>query len=461
MFERFATAGRAAWSLLGVGAALAVLFWIAWQFRVLFPPIVLAGAIVFILNPIVSALARRHVPRAAGTGLTYLGFVATLVLVGFLVAPLIETQSEELADQWPELRADMEEWLDDLSQRSKDDGWLIEIPNVDELRDQFDRNGSTAQSEEFDRVITDAAAALEDNDEPVLAADLDRVAADARSQIPEEGGIAEQLRTAREIGGRVFEVGLIFLLAPIIAFYLLVDLPHIGAVARTLIPEGARDQVLFLSHRLNHTIGGYFRGQLAVAVIVGAMVSVGLAILDLPFWLLVGMIAGLFNMVPLIGPWVGAIPGVAIALTTRDTTTALWVVAIMTIAQQIDNHFISPLVMQRTTSLHPAVVMLALLAGGSLGGFFGLLLAVPLTATIKVLVAYVWRIYVLQQPFEEVRALAEPPPPEDAGILHPLEHYVDDTIGVEHEHAGETSDSPAPDESGGAASVAGELHQRG
>ena len=77
------------------------------------------------------------------------------------------------------------------------------------------------------------------------------------------------------------------------------------------------------------------------------------------------MIAGVFNMVPLIGPWVGAVPGVAIALTTRDFGTALWVVAIMTIAQQIDNHFISPLVMQRTTSLHPAVVMLALLAGGT------------------------------------------------------------------------------------------------
>ncbi len=437
MFERFATAGRAAWSLLGVGAAIAVLLWITWQFRVLFPPIVLAGAIVFILNPIVTALARRHVPRAAGTGITYLGFLGTLVLVGFLVTPLIQTQSEEFAEQWPELRADMENWLDDLSQRSKDDGWLVEIPNVEELRDQFDRGGSTVQTEEFDRVVADAAKALEEDDRSLLAADLDRVAADARAQIPSEGGIAEQLRTAREIGTRVFEIGLIFILAPIIAFYLLVDLPHIGTVARTLIPEGAKDQVLWLAHRLNHTIGGYFRGQLAVAVIVGAMVSAGLAILDLPFWLLVGMIAGVFNMVPLIGPWVGAVPGVAIALTTRDFSTALWVVAIMTIAQQIDNHFISPLVMQRTTSLHPAVVMLALLAGGSLGGFFGLLLAVPLTATVKVLVAYVWRIYVLQQPFEEVKALAEPPPPEHAGLLEPIEHYVDDTIALEHEHAGD------------------------
>lgn len=448
MFDRFSTAGRAAWSLLGVGAALAVLLWLGWQVRVILPPLVLAGAIVFILNPVVTMLANRGVPRAGGTALTYIAFVGILILVGVLVTPLIQTQSDELADQWPELRANMEDWLDDVSERSKDGNWLIEIPNTDELRDQLGGDSST-QNDEFDRVVTSASEALADNDEPVLAADLDRVAADARERFPGEAGIAEQLQTAREIGTRIFEVGLIFVLAPIIAFYLLVDLPHIGAVTRSLLPERAKDQVLHVGHRLNHAIGGYFRGQLAVAIIVGAMVSVGLAILDLPFWLIVGMIAGLFNMVPLIGPWVGAVPGVAIALTTRDFSTALWVVAIMTIAQQIDNHFISPLVMQRTTSLHPAVVMLALLAGGTLGGFFGLLLAVPVTATVKVIVGHLWRIYVLEQPFEEVVALTEPPPPHDAGLLEPLEEYVEgghahDDIPTERH--GETDRQPTPTE---------------
>ena len=444
MFDRFATAGRVAWSLLGVGAALAVLLWLGWQIRVVFPPLVLAGAIVFILNPIVSLLATRGIPRAGGTALTYVGFVGILVLIGFLVAPLVQDQSEELADQWPELRADMEAWLDDVSERSKDDGWIVEIPDSEELRDQLGGgDSSSTQNDEFDRVVEAAAESLADNDEPVLAADLDRVAADARERFPGEAGITDQLRTVREVGTRIFEVGLIFVLAPIIAFYLLVDLPHIGAVVRSLLPERAKDQVLHVGHRLNLTIGGYFRGQLAVAVIVGVMVSVGLAILDLPFWLIVGMIAGAFNMVPLIGPWVGAIPGVAIALTTRDLSTALWVVAIMTIAQQIDNHFISPLVMQRTTSLHPAVVMLALLAGGTLGGFFGLILAVPVTATMKVVVGHLWRVYVLEQPFEEVAALTEPPPARPAGVLEPLERYVEG----EHEHgppAPASTDEPAP-----------------
>ena len=442
MFDRFAIAGRAAWSLLGLGAALAVLLWIGWQFRIIFPPLVLAGAIVFILNPIVTLLARRGVPRAAGTGLTYVAFVAVLVGVGFLVAPLIESQSEELADQWPELRADWEDRWNDFSQRSKDDGWVIEIPSIDELRDQFGGT-SSAEAEEFDRVIDASADALEANGDDRLAAELDVVAVDVRGQLDEGGGIVEQLGTVREIGTRVFEIGLIFVLGPIIAFYLLVDLPHIAAVTRSLLPERSKPQVLYLGRRLNHTIGGYFRGQLAVAVIVGAMVSVGLAILDLPFWLIVGMIAGVFNMVPLIGPWVGALPGVAIALTTRDFGTALWVVAVMAGAQQIDNHFISPLVMQRTTSLHPAVVMLALLAGGTMGGFFGLLLAVPVTATLKVIIGHLWRIYVLEQPFEEMKAATDPPdPPADAGPLEPLEEYVAGDIEADEDESSNVQPVP-------------------
>jgi len=428
--ERFIVAGRAAWGLLGIGAALAVLFWLAWQVKVVFPPLVLAGAIVFLLNPIVTGLQRRGIPRAAGTGLSYLGFIGLLVLLGFLVAPLVREQADELAEQWPELRADVEDWLDDLSERSKEGNWAIEVPNVEELRDQFGGGADDAQSAEFDRIIERAADELEVNGEPVLAADLDRVAQDARERFPEQQGIAERLTTVREIGSRVFEVGLIFVLGPILAFYLLIDLPHVGEVARRLLPQRSEAQVLHVAHRLNVAIGGFFRGQLLVAIIVGIMVSVGLAIIDLPFWLIIGMIAGAFNLVPLIGPWVGAVPGIIIALTTRDFGTALWVAAIMAGAQQIDNHFISPMVMQRTVSLHPAAVMLALLAGGTLGGFFGLLLAVPVTATLKVVLGHLWSVYVLELPVEEVIARDTGPPVGGHGVLEPLDDYVNDEIGV-------------------------------
>ena len=207
---------------------------------------------------------------------------------------------------------------------------------------------------------------------------------------------------------QVFHYGIILVLAPIVAFYLLVDLPHIREVARGLVPERARGDVMVVSRRLSTAIGGYFRGQLAVAFVVGVMSSIGMLIIDLPFWLIVGMVAGLFNMVPLIGPWIGAVPGVIIAITTGGGIgKAIAVAVVMAIVQQIDNHFISPIVMQRAVKLHPAVVMMALLAGGTLGGFFGLLLAVPTTAVLKIVSGHVWRRYVLDQPLDQAEAAWE------------------------------------------------------
>ena len=370
-------AGQVAWALTGLAVVLAMLLYLGWVVRVIWPPLILAGAIVFLLNPIVTALQRRRIPRALGTGITYLGVLGVVVGIGFLVAPQVRTQWDELAEDWPELRDKVEDWVDDRAAQSEEGDWPVQIPTWDELEDSFSDNNAPRD----------------------LDGDGDITAAERAEQRRDE--LFDQIDDFREVGVRVFHVGLIFVLAPIIAFYLLVDLPHIRRVAESMVPENRKAEVLVVSRRLNHAIGGYFRGQLFVAAIVGTMASIGLAIIGLPFWLVVGMVAGLFNMIPMVGPWIGAVPGVVIALTTGDLTDALWVVVVMLVVQQIDNHFISPVVMQRAVKLHPAVVMLTLLAGGTLGGFFGLLLAVPTVAVLKVVVGHLWRTYVLMQPLEE------------------------------------------------------------
>lgn len=360
MWDHIRRAGSAAWAIVGLTAVLVILGLVAWWLRVIWPPLIFAGAIVFILNPVVTWLSERiDVRRSVATGLTYLGLIVALVGIGFALSPIIGSQASELSEQWPEIRADVEEQIDDWAARSEEDDWFIKVPTVAEIEEQM--NGT------------------------------------------EEADLGETLDTVREVGAKVFHVGIIFVLAPIIAFYLLVDLPHIRKVAEDLIPTRARPEVLLVGHRLNAAIGGFFRGQLMVAFIVGVMVSIPLAIIGLPFWIIVGMIAGLFNMIPLIGPWVGGVPGVLIALTAGDGMgQAIAVVAVMVGAQQIDNHFITPLVMRRAVHLHPAVVMLALLAGGTIGGFLGLLLAVPITAVLKILVGHLWRTWVLGEPLEEI-----------------------------------------------------------
>ncbi|HLF40581.1 MAG TPA: AI-2E family transporter, partial [Acidimicrobiia bacterium] len=313
----------------------------------------LAGALVFILNPVINFLQRRRVPRVAGVGLTYLGFATFVTLIGLVLFPAVQSQSENLSDKWPEIRDKIEKWVDDRAAALEGTPF------------------------EFDRTRLEEAVTSTDD------------------------SVRDQINLAADIGARIFHVLLVLILAPIFAFYLLVDLPHLKRTAEGLIPEGARDEVMLVAGRINRAVGGFFRGQLVVALIVGILSSIGLKIIDLPFWLLIGMVAGMFNIVPLVGPYIGGIPALVIALTTREPITAAWVVAIMVGVQQIDNHFISPVVMHRVVKLHPVIVMVALLLGGTLAGFFGLLIAVPAAAILKIVIGHLWRVHVLGQPIEQ------------------------------------------------------------
>ena len=352
MTERIRSAGQVSWAIVGVAALLAILGVVAWYVRVIFPPLILASAIVFLLNPIVTHLQHRGLPRAAGAGIAYAAVLGLLAVLTVLVFPLAADQVDELADDYPTIEARVNDWIDARAEDSR--GTFFEFTRTD---------------------IENAVSSSGDSFEV-------------------------QLRRVRKLGAEVFHVLLILVLAPFLAFYLLVDVPHLHRVAEELIPPAARGEVLSVGRRLNRAIGGFFRGQLMVALIVGVLCSIGLGIIGLKFWFLIGMIAGLFNVVPLIGPWVGGIPGVTIALTTGSPIKALFVIAIMAGVQQIDNHFITPQVMQRAVHLHPAAVILALVAGGSIAGFFGLLLAVPVAASLKILVGHVWRVHVLGEPYE-------------------------------------------------------------
>lgn len=357
MDDRLLLTGRRAWALLGVvGVAMVILF-VAWRIRVIFPPLLLAATIVFLLNPFVSALERRGLHRAAAAGVAYLTVAIAFAALVFALSPLVGGQVDQLREDFPDIRQRVEDFVNDKSIESETNDWPIKIPRYDKLLDELS---------------------------------------------PPDRDLRDQIDQLRELGSTVFHVGLVIVLAPIIAFYLLIDLPNTGRVLQSLIPANLRDEVNYVGRKLNRAIGSYFRGQIAVALIVGVMCSIGLTIIGLKFSFIIGMIAGIFNIVPLIGPWIGGVPGVIIALTTGSAVKALLVVAVMAGVQQIDNHFITPQVMQRAVSLHPSAVMLALLAGGAVGGFTGLLLAVPVTAALRIVGSHLWRHRVLGEPMEEL-----------------------------------------------------------
>ena len=364
MWEHIRAAGRTAWMLVGLIVLAYLVGYAVWYFRVIVPPLVLAAAIVFVLNPIVNWAAGKGIPRVGGAALAYLIVVGVLGVIVVLIIP-VASDAGDLTTEFTQLGDDLENWWDDQAEKSVRDDWPVEVPSWQELRDDISDSGS-------------------------------------------DQSIGESISLAREVAGSIFDAVLLTILAPIVAFYLLVDLPHVAASADSLVPGGAKDQVHLGSRRLNNAIGGFFRGQLIVAFIVGVMSSAGLWVIGLPFWLVVGMLAGVFNIIPLIGPWVGGALGVVVAFAAGDgTTQAIWVVVVMVVAQQIDNHFVSPVVMQRTVHLHPVAVIMALLAGGTLFGFLGLFLAVPTAAIIKIIASHMWRTYVLGQSFDEIAEVWE------------------------------------------------------
>lgn len=372
--------GLVAWSLLGTMLLLAAIGWVLLRFRILLPAVVVAVAIVYVLNPVVSWLQERHLARWMGSCLSYLVVGGLLTLLGFLVIPSFVDQGREMADDFPgyydKLSLDVENIADNF-------GWTLDFPDYEQLRADIEESSGDFFNDQLGR-ITDLTLSL-------------------------------------------LESVFLLLIAPVVAFYILLDLPSVRRKAMELVPERHRAEVRHVASRLGTAVGGFLRGQLLVAIILGVMTSVAFWAIDLPLWLLIGMIAGLLNIIPLVGPWVGGILGVLMALATRDVQTAVYAALIALGVQQVDNHFISPTVLRATVRLHPAMIILGLIGGATIGGFWGVLLAVPVMAMIKILAGHFWRTRVLGQSWDEAsKALIVEHPMQESRLVWRRRSGADD-----------------------------------
>ncbi|HEX6286714.1 MAG TPA: AI-2E family transporter, partial [Acidimicrobiia bacterium] len=211
----------------------------------------------------------------------------------------------------------------------------------------------------------------------------------------------------------VAETIAVIALAPVLAIYILMDLNRFKSQSLELTPPQHRNEVAYVGGELGTAMGSFVRGQLLVAVIVGIASSIGMWAIGLPFWLLIGIIAGFLNLIPFLGPVVGGALAALVALLNGDVWQALWAVVIMIGIQQVDNHLITPMVQRARVNLSPLVIVLALIIGGSLAGLLGVLVAIPATAAIRIIVGHMWRTRVLGQSWEEASEamieLTEPP----------------------------------------------------
>lgn len=370
--DRLKTAAWVVWTSVGVVVLGYVILVVAESIRVIWLPIAFAAGLVFLLEPAVKAFERIRIPRWLGAFLALLGLILLVVASFGLVLPTIQDQVLEFAEQLPELYNNVQGWFLDLGDRLG-----------------FDFEGSLTQ-QAFEDWLNDPA-----NQETIQQILLGFGA-----------GAGQVIRGVTEA---VAVLGL----APVLALYLLIDLNRFKESSVSLTPPRYREEVAYVGGEVGGALGSFVRGQLLVAVIVGIASSIGMWAIDLPFWLLIGILAGALNLIPFLGPIVGGALAALVALLNGDPWQAVWAVVIFTLIQQVDNHVITPMIQRTRVNLSPLVIVLALVIGGSVAGLLGVLVAVPLTAAIRILVGHLWRTRMLGQSWREASdamiEVTEPP----------------------------------------------------
>jgi len=176
-----------------------------------------------------------------------------------------------------------------------------------------------------------------------------------------------------------------FLMVLVITFYMTVYERDMKSFVSSVTPKKNRPYVTALIHEMKHRMGLWLRGQLILSVIIFFMTFIGLSILGIKYALILALVAGVFEIVPFIGPLISAIPAIFFGF-TQGTTEGLLVAVLYIVVQQVENNIIVPKVMGKSTGLNPLVVLLSILAGAQLYGIVGALLAVPVATALSVYV---------------------------------------------------------------------------
>ena len=301
-----------------------------------FVPVLVGLVIAYILHPIVQILERRRVPRLMAVLLIYVSFFLLVTIAVLNAIPIFTTQWTELSDDIPRLREWYTKWMNEWEAHK------YFLPD--------------SISHGVDRVII-------------------------QSQERMSLTVTELVNNARNTLGKL----LAYAVVPFIAFYLLKDMKDLHRAGMMLVPQAYRKQVLAVMRDINESLGNYIHGQMIVALIVGLCAYLGYWLIGMPYPLLLAAFVCLTNVIPYIGPLIGAAPAVVIALTI-STKMLLLVIMVNLIIQMLEGNILSPNIVGKSLHLHPILIIMALLAGETIGGIVGMIVAVPILAICKVVI---------------------------------------------------------------------------
>lgn len=312
-------------------------------------PVILSVILAFILNPLVNAMCRIRLwptrcllSRGPSILLAFVIFAALLsLLLAFILIPFIKEFNQ----------------------------FLINLPIISEQVRQL-------------TVIIESRANSSDIPQGFQGI-LDQTLSSAASY---------SVDLARRLVNSIisFATGVVELVVvPVLTFYLLKDWELLRDGFINLVPVNLQPKTKLVIGEMAAVVSGYIRGQVFVSVIVGVIVFAGIYLFRIDYPMVLGLLAGLTEMIPIVGPFIGAAPAVLLAYLVSPAL-ALKVAIFYIVVQQLENHIIVPKVMGHSIDLHPIAIIISLLIGGQLFGILGMMVAVPAAALIKVLAKHLW-----------------------------------------------------------------------
>jgi predicted PurR-regulated permease PerM len=329
-------------------AGLALLCLLVYALRGILLPFVAGIAVAYALEPLAVRLERRGVPRGAAAAVLVLVFFALVVAFLLLFVPVLQQQIVGFAGRLPDYAAALqtraETWFDVLQAR---------LPPEDFTKLQEELKG--------------------------LAGGL----------LGWVGGVATGIWSG---GMAVVHFLAMVIITPLVVFYILRDWDGIVARIDAALPEAHRATVGHLAREIDRTLSSFARGQATVCLILAAFYATGLALIGLDFGIVIGIIIGILAFIPFVGSAIGLVLSVGLAaLQFSDWTPVLLTLALFVAGHILEGQVLTPKIVGESVGLHPVWVIFALLAGGALLDFVGVLLAVPVAAAVGVLVRFAFR----------------------------------------------------------------------
>ncbi len=320
--------------------------------QTLFVPIILSGVLFYIFRPIVRLLSRK-VPKALSIFLLYIGFAFSLAAIVSLIAPELQSQFHSLVNSMPIIISEIQLMLIQFQQN--------------ELIQRFDLTDLFHWEEQINQI----GAIVNNIFREIVANTLGFI-------------------------GTVFNVLILFFVVPFILYYLLKEGEKFPNNILRLVQKEKQEEVRLIIRDMDTMLSYYIQGILIVCSFIGILCYIAFTIIGLDYALVLAIFAMITNVIPYVGPWIGAVPAVIVGM-LHSPLMALMVIVIFFIIQQIESIFVQPQVMGKKLSMHPVTVLILVLVAGRFAGIIGMILAIPTYAVGKVIVTHSYRLWKVRQ----------------------------------------------------------------